>query len=70
MRYMVIGVLNTPNTIEHRDYDLPVVIFLNGYKAWYKNDCRHRGNSKPAIIHPDGHKKYWVNGKQLSNETL
>ena len=53
------------NYHEHRNYDLPAMVGLSGFKAWCKNGVNHRTGNKPAIMHNSGHKQYWVNGKRI-----
>ena len=43
----------------HRDNDLPAIITLNGYHAWYKNDYHHRDNDLPAVMSSDGYYAWW-----------
>ena len=50
---------------EHRNYDLPAIVGLNGFKAWCKNGDHHRTGNKPAVIWSDGSKQYWVNDKKI-----
>ena len=39
----------------HRDNDLPAVITLNGYHAWWQNGKCHRDNDLPAVIDINGY---------------
>jgi hypothetical protein len=37
----------------------PAVVRVDGYKAWYINDKRHRTDG-PAVEYADGHKSWWI----------
>ena len=36
-----------------------------GTKYWYQNDQLHRTDG-PAVEYPNGTKRYWINGKELT----
>jgi len=52
--------------ITHRE-DGPAVEYVDGYKAWYRNDELHREDG-PAVEHGDGSKAWYLNGEQLTEE--
>lgn len=52
----------------HREEDKPAFETSLGYKAWWNKGRRHRKGG-PALIHVDGTYEYWINGKEIINET-
>ena len=50
------------NGFQHRDNDLPAVIYTNGTKEWYKNGNYHRDNDLPAAILANGTQYWYKNG--------
>jgi hypothetical protein len=49
------------NGKNHRDNDLPAIIFKQGTKIWYKNGNVHRDNDLPAIIYSCGDQHWYKN---------
>jgi hypothetical protein len=46
------------NGKQHRDNDLPAVIYSSGSQFWFKNGKKHRDNDLPSIIYANGD-QYW-----------
>jgi hypothetical protein len=53
--------------IEHRDEDLPSVIWWDGKIEYHKNGELHRDGDLPAEIWPDGAVTYWKHGRYHRN---
>jgi len=54
----------------HRDFDFPVIVCMNGNKAWYAYNRPHRLIG-PAIIYLDqGYKEYSINGSCIKKINL
>ena len=50
------------NGKQHRDDDLPAVIWSDGSLEWYQYGRRHRDNDQPAFIHKDGRQEWYQYG--------
>ena len=46
----------------HRDFDLPAVIDIHGYRAWYRHGILHREGGKPTRVLQDGKMEWWDHG--------
>ncbi len=44
-----------------------VNVYENGTRYWYQNDKLHRLDG-PAVEYADGTPKWWINGKQFTEE--
>ena len=56
--------VRTINNIDHRNYDLPVWFYFDGFRTWWIDGELHRSNNKPAVIWEDGRKEHWKNGER------
>ena len=52
------------NNREHRDGDLPAVVWKHGSQAWYQHGELHRDNGLPAIITAAGTMLWYEHGEQ------
>lgn len=52
----------------HRDYDLPAIVYIDGFLEWYSHGRKHRDGDKPAFESPNGVKEWWQNN-QLHRES-
>jgi ribosomal protein L25 (general stress protein Ctc) len=53
---------------QHRDGDLPAVIYATGDQLWYKNGKLHRDGDLPAAIYADGSQFYYKNSMYYTPE--
>jgi len=51
----------------HRLDGRPAIEHVDGGKAWYVDDKRHRLDG-PAIEYADGGKAWWIDGKHLTEK--
>jgi hypothetical protein len=50
------------NDSQHRDYDLPAIIWPNGIRYWYQHGNQHRDQDRPALTTVDGTKVWAQHG--------
>ena len=51
------------NGKQHRDNDLPAVVYHNGSTCWYQNGLLHRDNDLPAVVWVNGYQAWYQHGK-------
>ena len=58
------------NGKEHRENDMPAVIYSTGSQFWYKNGLKHRDNDLPAAIYSNGDRHWYKNGLRHRDNDL
>ena len=52
----------TFDTLFHREYDEPAIIYQDGTKVWCRRGQRHRDGDQPALIRANGTKMWYQHG--------
>ena len=53
----------------HRDYDLPAMMSVRGYRRWYRHGALHRDGGRPAVVRGKWFVDYWLDGVQYTAGT-